>query len=127
METVCSVAVFHSKEEGMEDFSKKLEDFKKKAAEYSPRPAGGGGKKGAGGGGGESSVENHDPPVWDLLGWKVIADCMGVSRSTAIRLAKDQSFPLKKLGGQVMSSSSAIDLWIKRQPESSSIQLKPKG
>lgn len=117
----------------MEDFSKELEDFKKKAREYAPRHAGRGGKEGAHCGVGtcplrpaqRCSLTQDD--IW-VTSWKEISRYTGLGINTLIRAAKRGDFPIKKLGtkgGYVTVKKTDLDAW--RETTGASSLAKGKG
>jgi excisionase family DNA binding protein len=50
-----------------------------------------------------------------IVGWKAIADMLGVSTSTARRWTRELGLPAYKLGGQVRVSRVELDKWVRER------------
>jgi excisionase family DNA binding protein len=50
-----------------------------------------------------------------LLGWKAIAEALGVSASTARRWTRELGLPAFKLGGQVRASCGELERWARER------------
>lgn len=50
-----------------------------------------------------------------IVGWKAIADVLGVSTSTVRRWTRDLGLPAYKLGGQVRVSRAELDKWVRER------------
>ena len=53
-----------------------------------------------------------------LTGWKEIAEFLGVHIETAQRWAKEEGLPITKIGGKVLSSKNAIEIWLLKNKKS---------
>lgn len=82
------------------------------AASMSAPPA----ESGTGDGGGRGRIVNS---IWDLHGWKAIADAVGRTENWCRAMAdesvpENQRMPVHYVGGRVFARSGAIRAWLLR-------------
>ena len=114
------MAARHHVEEGrVGDVSKGLEDLKREALEYSPRPSRPRGEEGIGCQAGSCPLgiarccRLTQDDLW-VTSWKEISRYTGLGISTLIRAARRGDFPVKKLGtkgGYVSVRKADLDAW----------------